>query len=137
VRPSPVDFHTGPSCRKGRDHLLQGVEGELAMKWFPRVALVAAVVGLAVPVATARATTTIQKDIPFEATIEGCAETITLSGHLLGVFIEQPLGTFINRFHIVGTRGAPTYYVKENAHITVTPSGDVAVFFDNLRLECG
>jgi hypothetical protein len=45
--------------------------------------------------------------------------------------------TFINRFHIVGTRGAPTYYVKETAYITVTPSGDVAVFFDNLSVECG
>jgi hypothetical protein len=45
--------------------------------------------------------------------------------------------TYINRFHIVGTRGAPTYYVKETAHITVTPSGDVTVSFDNFSLECG
>jgi hypothetical protein len=152
------------------------------MNWFLRMALVGVVVGLAIPVAAARATTTVEKNIPFEATIEGCGETITLSGHLLGVFIEQPLGggglllsfhfqpqgvsgtnssgipyhatgltrettvfvpsggftdTFINRFHIVGTRGAPTYYVKETAHITVTPSGDVSVSFVNFSLECG
>lgn len=152
------------------------------MKWFLRMALVGVVVGLAIAVATARATTTVEKDIPFEATVEGCGETITLSGHLLGVFIEQPLGgggfllsfhfqpqgvsgtnssgipyhatgltrettvfvpsggftdTFINRFHIVGTMGAPTYYVKETFHITVTPSGDVTAFVDNFSLECG
>ena len=152
------------------------------MKWFVRVALVGLVVGLAIPVATARATTTVEKDIPFDVTIEGCGETITLSGHLLGVFTEQQLDsggllltfhfqpqgvsgsnssgipyhatgltrettvfvpsggftdTFINRFHIVGTMGAPTYDVKETAHITVTPSGDVAVAFDNFSLECG
>jgi len=152
------------------------------MRWFLRVALVGVVAGLAIPAATARASTTVEKNIPFEATIEGCGETITLSGHLLGVFTEQPLpgggflltfhfqpqgvsgsnssgipyhatgltrettvftpsggftDTFINRFHVVGTRGAPTYYVKETAHITVTPSGDVTVSFDNVSLECG
>jgi hypothetical protein len=151
------------------------------MKWFVRLALLGLVVGLAIPAATARATTTVEKNIPFDATIEGCGDTITLSGRLLGVFTEQQQGdrgllvtfhfqpqgvsgtnssgipyhatgltrettvfvpsggftdTFINRFHIVGTRGAPTYYVKETAHITVTPSGDVAVFFDNFNLEC-
>jgi hypothetical protein len=146
------------------------------MRWFLRVALIGMVIGLAIPVATARASTTVVKNIPFDATIEGCGETITLSGTLLGVFTEQQLGgggflltfhfqpqgvsgsnssgipyhatgltretsggftdTFINRFHIVGTRGAPTYYVKETAHITVTPSGDVTVFFDNFSLEC-
>jgi hypothetical protein len=151
------------------------------MRWFLRVALVGVVVGLAIPVATARASTTVERNIPFDATIEGCGETITLSGTLLGVFTEQQLDgggflltfhfqpqgvsgtnssgipyhatgltrettvlapsggftdTFISRFHIVGTMGAPTYYVKETAHITVTPSGDVTVFFDNFSLEC-
>ena len=150
------------------------------MRWFLRLALVGLVVGLAIPVATAQATTTVEK-IPFEATIEGCGETITLSGTLLGVFTVQELGdggllltfhfqpqgvsgtsssgipyhatgltrettvfipsggftdTFVNRFHIVGTMGAPTYYVKETAHITVTPSGDVVVAFYNFSLEC-
>lgn len=151
------------------------------MRWFLRVALVGVVIGLAIPVATAGASTTVVKNIPFDATIEGCGETITLSGTLLGVFTEQQLGgggllltfhfqpqgvsgsnssgipyhatgltrettvltpsggftdTYIDRFHIVGTRGAPTYYVKETAHITVTPSGAVTVFFDNFSLEC-
>jgi hypothetical protein len=152
------------------------------MRWFIRAALVGLIVGLAIPVATARATTTVERNIPFDATVEGCGETITLSGRLIGIFTEQPLGTggllltfhyqpqgvsgsnssgipyhatgltrdttvivpsggftetFVNRFHIVGTMGAPTYYVKETFHITVTPTGDVAVFFDNFSLECG
>lgn len=120
------------------------------MRWFLRVALVGLVVGLALPAASARASTTVVKNIPFSATIEGCGDTITLSGRLLGVFTEQQLGgggflltfhfqpqgvsgtsssgvpyhatgltrettifvpsggftdTFVNRFHIVGTRG--------------------------------
>jgi hypothetical protein len=152
------------------------------MRWLVRLALVGLVVGLAIPAATARATTTVEKNIPFDATIEGCGDTITLSGTLLGVFTEQQLDgggllltfhfqpqgvsgsnssgipyhatgltrettvlvpsggftdTFINRFHIVGTMGAPTYNVTETAHITVTPSGDVAVSFDNFSLACG
>jgi hypothetical protein len=44
--------------------------------------------------------------------------------------------TFVNRFHIVGTMGAPTYYVKTTFHITVTPSGDVAVELENFSEEC-
>jgi hypothetical protein len=151
------------------------------MTRFLRVALVGLVLGLAIGVATAQATTAVEKNIPFEATIDGCGETITLSGTLLGVFTVQQLdaggllltshfqpqgvsgssssgipyhgtgltrsttvyipsggftATFVNRFHIVGTMGAPTYYVKETAHVTVTPSGDLAVFFDNFSLEC-
>lgn len=150
------------------------------MRWFLRVALVGLVVGLALPVATAQATTTVER-IPFEATLTECGETITLSGTLLGVFTVQDLGgdgllltfhfqpqgvsgtsssgvpyhatgltrdtivfvpsgglteTFVNRFHIVGTRGAPTFYVKTTFHITVTPSGDVAVVFENFSAEC-
>jgi hypothetical protein len=150
------------------------------MRWFLRFALIGLVVGLAIPVGTAQATTTVEK-IPFEATVSGCGEMITLSGTLLGVFTVQELGgggllltfhfqpqgvsglsssgipyratgltrattvyipsggftdTFVNRFHIVGTMGAPTYYVKETAHITVTPTGDVTVAFYNFSLEC-
>lgn len=44
--------------------------------------------------------------------------------------------TFINRFHIVGTAGAPTYYVRETTHITVSASGDVRVSIDNYRETC-
>jgi hypothetical protein len=151
------------------------------MKWFVRVALLGLVVGLAIPVARARATTTVEKNIPFNATVEACGETITLSGRLIGIFTEQPLGTggllltfhfqpqgvsgfsssgipyhatgltrdttvfvpsggstdtFVNRFHIVGTRGAPTYYVKETFHITVSSTGDIVVFFDKFSSEC-
>ena len=135
----------------------------------------------AVPATSAQAATTVQKDIPFSAVIEGCGNTITLSGTLIGIFTEQPLAnggllvtshfqphglsgtsstgvpyhgtgltrettvfipagglvdTSINRFHIVGTRGAPTYYVKETEHLTVTPAGNVSVSFDNFSLEC-
>jgi hypothetical protein len=45
--------------------------------------------------------------------------------------------TFVNRFHIVGTTGAPTYYVKETAHLTVSPTGEIIVFIDNFSEECG
>jgi hypothetical protein len=45
--------------------------------------------------------------------------------------------TYINRFHIVGTQGAPTYYVKETSHITVTPDGQVSAFVDNFSIQCG
>jgi hypothetical protein len=150
------------------------------MKWLRKLALVALVVGLAIPVATARAATTVET-MPFDATLTACGETITLSGTLLGVFTVQELGgdgllltfhfqpqgvlgtsasgvpyhatgltretivfvpsggltdTFVNRFHIVGTMGAPTYYVKGTFHITVTPDGDVTAFVDNFSLEC-
>jgi hypothetical protein len=150
------------------------------MRWFLRVALVGLVVGLALPVATAQATTTVER-VPFEATLTECGETITLSGTLLGVFTVQDLGddgllltfhfqpqgvsgtsssgvpfhatgltrdtivfvpsgglteTFVNRFHIVGTMGAPTFYVKTTFHITVTPSGDVAVELESFSEEC-
>ncbi len=137
--------------------------------------------GLVLPAAPAQAATTIEKNIPFEVTIEECGETITLSGTLIGIFTEQPLGsggllvtfhfqpqgvtgtsssgatyhatgltrattvsvpsggftdTFINRFHIVGTSGAPTFYVKETFHITVSPTGEITAFVDNFSLEC-
>lgn len=44
--------------------------------------------------------------------------------------------TFVNRFHIVGTRDSPTYYVKGTAHVTVTPAGTVTVDFGNFSEEC-
>jgi hypothetical protein len=167
--------------RQGANTFVRGSRREVFMRWLLRVTLVGLVVGLAIPAAAAPAATTIEKGIPFEATIEACGETITLSGTLLGVFIEQPLGgggfllsfhfqpqgvsgtsssgvpyhangltrettvlipsggftdTFVNRFHIVGTMGAPTYYVKETFHITVLANGDVVAFVDNFSLEC-
>jgi len=42
--------------------------------------------------------------------------------------------TFINRFHIVGTGGAPTFYVRETVHLTVTPSGEITASVDNFSL---
>ena len=44
--------------------------------------------------------------------------------------------TFVNRFHIVGTRGAPTLDIKGTAHITVTAAGEVTVDFGNFSEEC-
>jgi hypothetical protein len=142
--------------------------------------LVILTAALVLPAATAQAATTIEKNIPFEATIE-CGETITLSGTLIGIFTEQALpgggflvtfhfqpqgvtgtstsgvvyhatgltrettvqvpsggltDTFINRFHIVGTGGAPTFYVKETLHLTVSPTGEIRASVDNASEEC-
>jgi hypothetical protein len=150
-------------------------EGRVLLRWFPRLALVAIVIGLAIPVAAARATTTVET-IPFEITLTACGETISLSGTSLVVFIVQELSdggfvvtthenpqgvtglsssgityhgtgvrrhtsvfipsgvfttTFVSRFHIVGTMGAPTFYVKATSHVTVTPSGDLTALVDN------
>lgn len=44
--------------------------------------------------------------------------------------------TFVNRFHIVGTGGAPTYYVKETVHLTVSPTGEITASVDNFSEEC-
>jgi hypothetical protein len=138
-------------------------------------------VGLVLPAAPAYAATTVEKDIPFEATIECGETTITLAGTLVGIFTEQPLDgggflvtfhfqpqgvtgtsdsgvtyhatgltrettvfvptggltdTFINRFHIVGTAGAPTYSVKDTIHLTVSPTGEITAEVDNSSAEC-
>jgi hypothetical protein len=142
--------------------------------------LVSLTAGLMLPAVTAQAATTIEKNIPFEATVD-CGETITLSGTLIGIFTEQPLrgggflvtfhfqpqgltgtsssgvvyhgtgltrettvlvpsggltDTFVNRFHIVGTGGAPTYYVKDTVHLTVSPTGEIRASVDNASVEC-
>ena len=44
--------------------------------------------------------------------------------------------TLVNRFHIVGTMGAPTFAVSETIHLTVTPSGEVVAEVDRFSLEC-
>ena len=44
--------------------------------------------------------------------------------------------TFVNRFHIVGTGGALTYYVKETIHLTVSPTGEITASVDNFSEEC-
>ena len=143
--------------------------------------LVTLTAALVLPAAAAQAATTIEKNIPFEATIDECGETITLSGTLIGIFTEQALGgggflvtfhfqpqgvtgtsssgvvyhatgltrettvqvpsggltdTFINRFHIVGTGGAPTFYVKDTVHLTVSPTGEIRASVDNASEEC-
>jgi hypothetical protein len=143
--------------------------------------LVSLTAGFLLPAATAQAATTIEKNIPFEATIDACGETIMLSGTLIGIFTEQPLpgggflvtfhfqpqgltgtsssgvvyhgtgltrettvlvpsggltDTFVNRFHIVGTGGAPTYYVKNTVHLTVSPTGEIRASVDNASVEC-
>jgi hypothetical protein len=138
-------------------------------------------IGLVLAAAPAEAATTVERNIPLEATIDECGETITLSGTLIGIFTEQPLrnggllvtfhfqphgvtgvsssgvayhatgltretlvivpsggltDTFVNRFHIVGTRGAPTFYVKETLHLTVSATGEITASVDNFSEEC-
>ena len=138
-------------------------------------------IGLVLAAPPAEAATTVERNIPFEATIDECGETITLSGTLIGIFTEQPLrnggllvtfhfqpqgvtgvsssgvayhatgltretlvrvpsggltDTFVNRFHIVGTRGAPTFYVKETLHLTVSATGEIIASVDNFSEEC-
>jgi hypothetical protein len=63
--------------------------------------LITLTAALVLPAAAAQAATTIEKNIPFEATIDECGETITLSGTLIGIFTEQPLagGGFLVTFH--------------------------------------
>jgi hypothetical protein len=169
----------GPLTETGLRKITPGPKrGEAMRKLTLTITLILASLALA---STAAAATTVEKDIPFEATVTGCGDTIALSGTLIGIFTEQELGggllltfhfqpqglsgtsssgvpyhgtgltrettvftprggvtdTFVNRFHIVGTMGASTYYVKESFHITVTPTGEIAVFFDNFSLECG
>jgi hypothetical protein len=147
-----------------------------------KVLLITTLTALGIVCASGQAATTITRDIPFDATIQGCTEPIHLSGSLLGVFTEtvtpsggfvisfhfQPQGvsgvgltsgamyrgtgltreirvvtpsggitsTFVNQFHIVGTAGAPTYDVREIAHFTVTPTGDITASFDNFSISC-
>jgi hypothetical protein len=54
--------------------------------------------------------------------------------------IATPHGGFvftaINRFHIVGTRGAPTFYVKETFHVTVTAAGKLTAEVDKFSVGC-
>ena len=45
--------------------------------------------------------------------------------------------TFINRFHIVGTMGAPTYDDFITFHVTISPSGDVTALVDSSSVSCG
>jgi hypothetical protein len=44
--------------------------------------------------------------------------------------------TFINRFHLVGTAGAPTYLVKQTVHVTVNAAGDVTAVVDRSSVTC-
>jgi hypothetical protein len=44
--------------------------------------------------------------------------------------------TFVNRFHIVGTGAAPTYYVKETVHLTISATGEITASVDNFSEEC-
>jgi hypothetical protein len=54
--------------------------------------------------------------------------------------VQVPSGgltdTFINRFHIVGTAGAPTFYVKETVHFTVSPTGEIRASVEFSSEEC-
>lgn len=43
---------------------------------------------------------------------------------------------FIYRLNLVGTGGAPTYYVRVTLHVTVTPTGEITALVDNFSLDC-
>jgi hypothetical protein len=156
------------------------VGGEVNMRKFV-TAVCLTLAALAAGAPSAQAATTVQKDIPFSTVVEACGQTITLSGHLIGIFVETPLrnggllvsyhfqpqgvrgtsadgvvyhatgltrettvfvppggltDTYINRFHIVGTAGSPTYVVSETLHITITADGTVRVNLYRITDEC-
>ncbi len=182
------DNHGGPVRRLGRHlsrHRCGGAQPTIDP---PRggavnkvVFVVCLAAGLLLLAAPAQAATTVEKNIPFNATINACGETITLAGTLMFVLTVQPMhgggilltshfqpqgvagtsssgvpyhatgltretivvvpaggtiDTFINRFHIVGTRGAPTYYVKETVHLTLSPTGAIKAYVNNFSLQC-
>jgi hypothetical protein len=56
------------------------------------------------------------------------------------LIVNSPPGgtneTFVNRFHIQATDGEESYIITELFHVTVTPDGTVAVFFDNFASTC-
>ena len=83
------------------------------------VLLIGLIAGLVLPAATAQAATTIEKNIPFEATIDECGETILLSGTLIGIFTEQALpgGGFLVTF-TSNRRASP---VHQAAGLSTTP----------------
>jgi hypothetical protein len=41
----------------------------------------------------------------------------------------------MNCFHIVGSGGASTYYVKITSHIVVSPTGEIIASVDNFSEE--
>jgi hypothetical protein len=56
------------------------------------------------------------------------------------ITVVSPAGgetsTFVNRFHIVGTMGAPTLSISDTFHVTVSPSGEVVTVVDRSSVEC-
>ena len=44
--------------------------------------------------------------------------------------------TFVDRFQIQATGGAQSFIISETEHITIAPSGKVAVSFDNFSASC-
>jgi hypothetical protein len=58
--------------------------------------------------------------------------------HDSGSFVNgQAVTTFVNNFNMIGKAGAPSFRTHETFHVTVTPSGKVTAFHDNLRTTCG
>jgi hypothetical protein len=55
-------------------------------------------------------------------------------------FVLAPSGvqtfTFINRFHIVGTAGSPTYTVSETTHLTISQTGEIIAEISDFRETC-
>jgi hypothetical protein len=55
--------------------------------------------------------------------------------------VVVPSGGFVTTsvtrwFHLVGTAGAPTYYLKGIFHLTINANGEVTVSFDKFTAEC-
>jgi hypothetical protein len=65
----------------------------------------------------------------FEAT--GLTRDITVFSPASGT-----IETFVNQFHIQATAGGESFIVRELFHVTVTPDGTTAVFFDNFASSC-
>jgi hypothetical protein len=58
--------------------------------------------------------------------------------HDTGSFVNgHAVTTFVNNFNMIGKAGAPSFKTHETFHVTVTPSGKVTAFHDNLRTTCG
>ena len=112
------------------------------MRWFLRIALIGLVVGLAIPVATAHATTTVQ-EFPFEpGTDVICGETLTFSGRVVSITTEQALGNggFLLSFHFrwqgvsaISSSGVPYRATGGTSVVSVfLPGGDLTTLAETI-----
>jgi hypothetical protein len=66
--------------------------------------------------------------------------TFHATGLTRDISIVTPAGgftdTFVNRFHIQATSGDESFIVTQNAHVTITPDGNVTASVDNFSASC-